>query len=195
MDFPKKVPLPTSPTHQWAHVGEILMCAYFEECENTVILSYKWRLNTAFNQYPFGMDLLAFDLSVSPPKIYAVAVKTSHGSKGGKKLSAINESIIELKKYLQEEKLDDDLEIISANLHTDEKYRDTFKAWYDPYTQGLPEDKPELIPVPGIVIDEDDWIDDYALPAISTDFGTKGIVRVLCIHKFQDLVTETYSRV
>lgn len=189
------LPYPKSPDHQWAHLGEILTCAYFEECEDTVIFSYKWRLNTARNQHPYGMDLIAFDVTVSPPKIYLVAVKTSHEGTDDKRLAAINNAITELKKYLkgENEKLDDDLEIIAANLHTDAAHKDLFKAWYDPYTQGVLESKPQLIPVPAIVIDTNHWKDDYALPAIRRDFGKQGMVRVLCIDELEKLVRETYS--
>lgn len=46
MNVAPNVFTPPSPKFQWGHAGEILMCAYFEECENTDILTYKWRLNT-----------------------------------------------------------------------------------------------------------------------------------------------------
>lgn len=191
------LPYPKSPDHQWAHLGEILTCAYFEECENTVIFSYKWRLNTSKNQHPYGMDLIAFDVTVSPPRIHLIAVKTSHEGTDDKRLAAIGNAITELKKYLdgKNEKLDDDLEIIAANLHTDSTHKDYFKAWYDPYTQKVPASTPQLIPVPAIVIDSNHWNDDYALPAIRKDFGRPGMVRVLCIDELEKLVQETYSEV
>ncbi len=186
---------PPSPTFQWAHAGEILMCAYFEECENNVVLSYKWRLNTTRNQHQFGMDLLAFDLQTSPPVIKAIAVKTTHQGSNGKTPSVVYDAINELKEYLISEKLDDDLEVISANLHTDDVNKKIFKDWYDPYAQGVPSQRPQLIPVPAIVIDAQHWQDKYALPAIQHDFGMPGMVRILCIDELENLIQETYKGV
>jgi hypothetical protein len=168
------------------------MCAYFEECENTVVLSYKWRLNTTRKQYPFGMDLIAFDLTSIPPTIYLVAVKTSHGSQQGKTPGAIFKAISELNTYLFEGRLDDDLAVISTNLHVDDVARQTFEKWYDPYTQKITANTPKLVAVPAVVIDAADWEDKYAAAAISHDFGIEGAVRILCIDRLQELVEGTY---
>lgn len=192
VDVGSSLPLPDKFDHQWAHTGEFLMCAYFEECENTAILSYKWRLNTARKQYPFGMDLLAFDLSANPPTIYAVAVKTSSEGGGGKTPTAIYNAVSELVTYLTEEKLDDDLGVIFANLHTNDDIRRIFEAWYDPYTQGVPGSKPILVAVPAIVIDEGNWRDQYATYAMNYDFGVPGAVKVLCIDGLKELVEQTF---
>jgi hypothetical protein len=193
LDFAKAVPLPTAPTFQWAHAGEILMCAYFEECENTVSLTYKWRLNTSKNQHQLGMDLLAFDLSSNPPRLYAIAVKTTSQGGDGRTPSVISNAIKELKTYIGGEKLDDDLAIIAANLHTNAAHRDVFLKWYDPYAQDIPAAKPELIAVPGIVIDEKNWHDGYAKSAIEYDFGIPGAVRVLCVKDLESLVNQVYA--
>jgi hypothetical protein len=187
------LPIPNKFDYQWAHTGEFLMCAYFEECENTVILSYKWRLNTTRKQYPFGMDLLAFDLRAIPPVIYLVAVKTSHGPQaGGKRLGAVSKAVAELNTYLSEARLDDDLAVIDANLHVEDETRKTFERWYDPYSQKISASKPKLVAVPAVVIDEKHWEDKYAAHAINHDFGIEGAVRILCIERLEDLVKETY---
>lgn len=187
------LPVPNKFDYQWAHTGEFLMCAYFEECENTVILSYKWRLNTTRKQYPFGMDLLAFDLNAVPPVIYLVAVKTSHGPPtGGGTLSAVSKAVAELNTYLSEARLDDDLAVIDANLHVDDETRKTFEQWYDPYSQKISSSKPKLVAVPAIVIDEKDWEDRFAAHAINHDFKIDGTVRILCIERLEELVKETY---
>lgn len=193
MDFAEEIPLPTSFKFQWAHAGEILMCAYYEECEQATVLTYKWRLNTTKNQHQLGMDLLAFDLKINPPKIYTIAVKTTDQGDEGNTPSVIYDAISELKAYLSSEKLDDDLEIMAANLHTDENHRNVFLAWYDPYTQSVPATKPEIIPVVAIVIDEKNWRDKYARPAIRQDFGVPGAVRILSIAGLTEFVQQTYA--
>lgn len=192
VDIGPNLPLPDNFDYQWASTGEFLMCAYFEECENASILSYKWRLNTRRKQHPFGMDLLAFDLTSNPPTIYAVAVKTTSEGGTGKAPTAIYNAVTELSKYFAEEKLDDDLGVIFANLHTDDETRRIFEEWYDPYTQKVPSSKPKLIAVPAIVIDERNWNDRYAMHAMNYDFGVPGAVRVLCIHELESLVNETF---
>jgi hypothetical protein len=194
MDFPQAVPLPDSFSFQWAHTGEILVCAYFEECEGHVVLTYKWRLSTAKNQHQFGMDLIAFNLNPTPPVIYAIAVKTTDQGRDGKTPSVIYDAIRELRDYLGNDRLDDDLEIIAANLHTDEVHRRMFLDWYDPYTQGVPADKPCLVAVPAIVIEAQNWDDKYAKPAIDCDFGIPGSVRILCLHNLENLVRLVYSQ-
>jgi hypothetical protein len=78
MDFTDAVPLPPSFDFQWAHTGEILVCTYFEEIEDTVVLSYKWRLNTTKNQHQYGMDLLAFNLSTQEIKFFEWAAGLSY---------------------------------------------------------------------------------------------------------------------
>lgn len=186
------LPVPDKFDYQWAHAGEFLMCAYFEECEHTVVLSYKWRLNTTRKQYPYGMDLLAFDLTAVPPVIYLVAVKTSHGAEKGKTPGAIFKAVAELNTYLLEERLDDDLAVIDANLHVDAETRRTFEQWYDPYTQKISASAPKLVAVPAVVIDQKDWEDKYAAHAINHDFGVEGTVRIFCIDRLEELVTQTY---
>jgi hypothetical protein len=193
LDPSKGVPLPPSFEFQWAHTGEILICAYFEEIENAVVLSYKWRLNTTKNQHQYGMDLLAFNLNQNPPVIYAIAVKTTNQGHDGKTPSVVYEAIYELRDYLASEKLDDDLGIIDANLHTSEDLKKTFKDWYDPYSQGSPKHKPIFVPVPAIVIDEKNWNDKYAYPSINYNFGILGAVRIICINGLEDLVKAAYS--
>ena len=193
MDFTDALPLPPSFNFQWAHTGEILMCAYFEEVEDTVVLSYKWRLNTTKNQHQYGMDLLAFNLNENPPIIYAIAVKTTDQGQDGKTPSVVYKANYELEEYLSGKKLDDDLEIIAANLHTNEDIKKAFLDWYDPYTQGIPKSKPVLVPVPAIVIDEKNWQDKYAHPAIQYDFGIPGAVRIICVDGLEDLVKAAYS--
>jgi hypothetical protein len=69
MDFASGIPLPPSSKFQWAHAGEILICVYFEECEESDVLTYKWRLSTSRNQHQLGMDILAFNLKLTPPMI------------------------------------------------------------------------------------------------------------------------------
>jgi hypothetical protein len=192
VDVSVHLPVPNKFDYQWAHAGEFLMCAYFEECENSLVLSYKWRLNTTRKQYPFGMDLLAFDLTAVPPIIYLVAVKTSHGTENGKTPSAIFKAVAELNTYLLEARLDDDLAVISANLHVDEETRKTFEQWFDPYTQKIKACVPKLVAVPAIIIDESDWEDKYAAHAINYDFGIDGTVRIFCIDRLQELVEKVY---
>ena len=195
MDFSDGVAQPpTSFDFQWAHIGEILTCAYLEEIEDVVVLTYKWRLNTTRNQHQFGMDLLAFDLDAAPPKLFMIAVKTTKQGKDGKTPSVVYDAIKELKDYLTSStKLDDDLEIIAANLHTDESHRTAFLDWYDPYTEGVPQAKPDLVAMPAIIAEEGHWQDKYALPAIKHDFGVPGTVRVICIDRLEDLVRLVYS--
>lgn len=192
VDVGNKILIPDKFDYQWAHTGEFLMCAYFEECEDTVVLSYKWRLNTTRKQYPYGMDLLAFDLKAVPPIIYLVAVKTSHGSQKGRTPSAINKATSELNTYLSEGRLDDDLAVISINLHVDDLTRQTFEKWYDPYTQKIKASTPKLVAVPAVVIDTADWEDKFAAAVMSHDFGIEGAIRILCIDRLQELVEETY---
>ena len=194
MDFTNVLPFPPSFDFQWAHMGEILVCTYFEEIENTIVLSYKWRLNTTKNQHQYGMDLLAFDLKENPPKIYAIAVKTTDQGSTGRTPSVIYTANYELERYLSGEKLDDDLEVIAANLHTSQEMKKAFLDWYDPYSQGVPKYKPVLVPVPAIVIDENNWKDKYAHSAIQYDFGIPGAVRIICIDGLEDLVEAAYRR-
>ena len=196
LDFPRGVSqIPTSFDFQWAHTGEILTCVFFEEIEDAVVLTYKWRLNTTKNQHQFGMDLIAFDLNTTPPTLYVIAVKTTNQGEDGKTPSVVYDAINELKGYLtMGDKLDDDLEIIAANLHTDKDHRIAFLDWYDPYTQEVPQTKPTLVAVPAIVAEEKHWQDKYALPAIRCDFGVPGKVRVICIDRLKELVRLTYSR-
>jgi Cap4 SAVED domain len=194
VDFVNKLPLPPSEAFQWAHAGEFLMCAYFEECEKKVVLTYKWRLNTTRNQHQFGMDLIAFDLQSLPPKIYLIAVKTTAQGKKGAPPSVISEAVTELETYLKGEKINDDLEIISAHLHTDDPHRVLFEGWYDPYTQNNPASRPHLVPVPAFVVEAAHWQDKFARRAISKDFGTPGIVTVLCIDDLEEVVRRTYSQ-
>jgi len=194
MRLPKEIPIPTAFNFQWSHTGEILVCAYFEECEDTVVLTYKWRLNTANNQNPFGMDVLAFDFKTKPPRIYAVAVKTTDPGDKDKTPSVVFKALSELKDYLTTEKLDDDLELISAHLQTDDYHRQIFQAWYNPYSQKVPANKPCLIAVPAIVTEGDGWDDRYAKPAINYRFGVPGAVRIICIKDLDRLVRLTYSR-
>lgn len=193
MNVGDHIPVPTDWDYQWAHTGEILMCVYFEECENKLVLSYKWRLNTAHNQNALGMDILAFDLNQVPPHIYGVAVKTSSEGADGKIPSAIYNAVRELRDYLRDEKLNNDLGVISANLHTTPEYRQAFLDWYDPYTQGISGSKPIFIAVPAIVIDEDNWDDRFAKYAINNDFGVPGTVRILCVPTLKELVRKTYE--
>lgn len=193
MDFSSNIPVPTSKSFQWAHAGELLMCAYFEECENKVVLTYKWRLSTTKNQHQFGMDLIAFDLNTSPPEIYLIAVKTTKRGETGKAPSVVSDALSELKTYLRDDRIDNDLEIICANLHTTDSYRIAFETWYDPYTQSHPSYKPKLIPVPAFIVEATHWQDKYAASAISSDFGIPGIVRVLCIDDLNSVVENTYS--
>jgi len=186
---------PTSFKFQWAHTGEILFCAYFEEIEGKVVLVYKWRLNTTKNQHQFGMDLMGFDLDASPPAIYVIAAKTTQQGEDGTTPSVVYDAIRELKDYLaQSTKLDDDLEIIAANLHTDKKHRTAFLDWYDPYTEGLPDAKPRLVAVPAFVAEEQNWQDKYAVPAIEADFSVPGMVRVICVDGLDHLVRQVFSR-
>ena len=194
MDFPAMVPLPTSSHYRWAHAGEILVCAYFEECENTSVLAYKWRLNSAKNQNALGMDVLAFDLAAAPPKIYLVAVKTTHQGADGKTPNVLYKAIGELKEYINGSALDDDLEILASNLQVTEDLKQRFLEWYDPYSQHVPGTKPTAIAVPAIVVDGQNWDDRYAKPAIQCDFGIPAAVRVLCIDNLESLVELTYSR-
>lgn len=195
VDFQKGISQPpTSFDFQWAHTGEILLCAYLEEIEGKVVLVYKWRLNTTRNQHQFGMDLIAFDLDSVPPTIYMIAVKTTEQGKDGKTPSVVYGAIAELRDYLANStKLDDDLEIIVANLHTDDKHRTAFLDWYNPYTEGVPDSKPELFAVPAFVAEEQHWRDDYAVPAIKSDFGVAGTVRVICIDGLEELVRRVFS--
>jgi hypothetical protein len=195
MDFASEIPLPRSRKFQWAHTGEILICVYFEECEGADVLTYKWRLNTSRNQHQLGMDILAFDLKLTPPLIYAIAVKTTDQGRTGKTPSVVYDANSELKTYLSSDKLDDDLSIISANFHSDEEHRVMFEAWYDPYSQKLPADQPKLVPVPAFVTDTVNWRDEYAHPAIQKDFGMPGAVRVFCIDGLEKLVQEAYAGV
>jgi hypothetical protein len=194
IDFADEIPLPSSFDFQWAHTGEFLVCAYFEECEGAVVLTYKWRLNTTKNQHQFGMDLIAFDLTMTPPRIYAIAVKTTEQGNDGKTPSVVYGAIHELNDYLSNEKLDDDLEIIAANMHTDDSYRKIFEDWYNPYSQGVPASKPALVVVPAFVVEGSNWRDRYARPAIGHDFGVPGAVRVFRIDRLGDLVRAVYSR-
>ena len=141
------------------------------------------------------MDLIAFDLRASPPELYAIAVKTTHQGETGKTPSVVYDAITELKDYLTSgNKLDDDLEITAANLHTDQEHRRVFLDWYDPYTQEVPQSRPVLVAVPSIVAEERHWQDKYALPAIQCDFGVPGTVRVICIDRLKDLVRQAYAR-
>jgi hypothetical protein len=190
----EKIPFPDSTNFQKAHAGEILTCAYFEECENAVVLSYKWRLNTTKNQHQYGMDLLAFDFGTNPPTIYAIAVKTTYQGGTGQRPTVIGNAIDELTEYIAGEKLDDDLGVIARNLHTDERCETAFKSWYSPYRQGIHQSIPKLILVPAIVVDEDNWRDEYAAPAILNDFGLPGAVRILCVKSLEEFVRQVYSR-
>lgn len=195
LDFPKGVSqMPTSFGFQWAHAGEILTCVFFEEVEGTAVLTYKWRLNTTKNQHQFGMDLIGFDLNTTPPTLYVIAVKTTDQGEDGRTPSVVYDAINELKEYITTgDKLDDDLEIIAANLHTNQDHRTAFLDWYDPYTQEVPKSKPVLVAVPAIVAEERHWQDKYALPAIRCDFGVPSTVRVICIDRLEELVRLTYS--
>lgn len=192
LDFAKEVPLPPSPEFQFAHCGEFLSCAYFEECENLTVLTYKWRLSTTKNQHQFGMDLLAFDLTTSPPTIHAIPVKTTRQG-GSETPSVIYKAISELKKYLESEQLDDDLEIIAANLQVAEAHQNLFLQWYDPYTQGIPASKPTIVATATIVIDEGQWNDDFAQPIINADFGVDAEGRIIAVPKLEELVTRAYQ--
>lgn len=157
------------------------------------VLTYKWRLNTSRNQHQLGMDLLAFNLNSNPPTIYAIAIKTTSQGGDGKAPTVINSAVNELKKYLASEKLDDDLGIIAANLHTDDTYKESFLKWYAPYTQEVPAAKPNLVPVPAIVVDQNNWKDEYASSVISYDFGMPAQVRILCIYELESLVNQVYT--
>ena len=194
LDFAAGIPLPPSSRFQWAHAGEILICVYFEECEESEVLTYKWRLNTSRNQHQLGMDILAFNLKLTPPHIYAIAVKTTSQGENGKTPSVVYDANNELETYLNSDKLDDDLSIISANFHSDEERWRAFEAWYDPYSQKLPADKPKLIPVPAFVTDAVSWRDEYAHPAIQKDFGIPGAVRVFCVDDLEKMVQQVYAR-
>jgi hypothetical protein len=193
MDVKEAIPKPDKFRFRWAHAGEILMCSYFEEVEQMTVYSYKWRLSTTGNQHQYGMDLLAFDTKTNPPTIYLVAVKTTKEGGDGQIPTVVYSAIRELDAYLKSDKLDDDLEIISSNLHTDETHKQIFLSWYDPYTQGIAGVKPRLVPVPGIVADAAGWNDRYAKPAIEKDFGVPGAVRVLCINELEELVNQVYA--
>jgi hypothetical protein len=204
LSFSSQFPLPDSFDFQWAHTGEFIVCAYFEECEQAVIPTYKWRLNTTANQHQFGMDLVAFDSAVNPPKIYLIAVKTTGKNAGTAKStsnhgndrppSVVYEAVSELKSYLRDEKLDDDLEIITSNLHIDDERKRIFLDWYNPYTQGLPAHQPTVIAVPAIVAEEDVWKDEFANPMIGADFGVEGSARVISIKDLDGLVRAVYAR-
>ncbi|MGE3440566.1 MAG: hypothetical protein AB7O81_33450 [Blastocatellales bacterium] len=102
---PADFPFPTSAEFQWAHAGEILICAYFEECEEAEVFTYKWRLNTSRNQHQLGMDILAFNLKLTPPRIYAIAVKTTDQGRNGHTPSVVSKANSELKAYLSSDKL------------------------------------------------------------------------------------------
>lgn len=193
MDFADRIPLPTSFDYQWAHTGEILMCAYFEECEKKVVLTYKWRLNTSNNQNQLGMDLMAFDFAKTPPEIYLIAVKTSGEGADKKTPSVIYSARTELKNYLEVDTLHDDLEIISANLQTNDQCRQTFLSWYDPYSQGVAAATPVLVSTPAIVIEKNVWDDRYAEPLINFDFGTLGTIRIFTVFELEKLVQQVYA--
>ena len=79
------------------------------------MLTYKWHLNTTRNQHQFGKDILAFDLTLSPVKIYAIAVKTTYQSSNGKAPAFFSNAVKELEEYIELGKLDNDLVFMSAN--------------------------------------------------------------------------------
>jgi hypothetical protein len=170
------------------------MCAYFEECENKRVLTYKWRLNTSNNQNQLGMDLIAFDFAKTPPLIMLVAVKTSKEGADGNIPTVIYKARTELKNYLAGDTLHDDLEIISANLQVDDRCRQAFLNWYDPYSQGAAAATPNLIATPAIVIEKNGWDDRYAEPLINFDFGTQGAIRVFTVFELEKLVQQVYTR-
>lgn len=194
LDFSNKINyFPTSPDFQKAHLGEILACAYFEEYEDKTVLTYKWRMNTTRNQHQFGMDILAFDFSSSPIKIYAIAVKTTYQGSNGQTPTVFSNAVNELKEYVEKGKLDNDLVVTSANLHVTNESRIVFENWYDPYSQSVPQSKPELILVPIIVVDENNWQDKFADATINYDFGKPSIIRILQLNNLEDFVSKTYS--
>src|SRR5262249_5450354 len=122
-----------------------------------------------------------------------IAVKTTAQGQKGTTPSVIYDAIAELESYLSSEKLDDDLEIISANLHAKDPYRTLFEEWYDPYTQKNPAHRPQLIPVPAFVVEAAHWQDKYVNQAILKDFGVPGMVRVMCIDGLETVVKRAYS--
>lgn len=194
MDFSKKINyFPTSPDFQKAHLGEIFACAYFEECEHKTVLTYKWRMNTTRNQHQFGMDILAFDLNSSPIKIFAIAVKTTYQGSDGKTPAVFYNAVKELEEYIKYGKLDNDLVVTSANLHVNDESRKAFESWYNPYTQEVPQYVPELVLVPVIVVDENNWKQEYANSTINHNFGNPSVVRILQLQNLKDFVTQTYS--
>ncbi len=190
MNFANAIPIPTSFSFQFAHAGEILACAYYEECEDVLIPIYKWRLNTSNNQNQLGMDLIGFKFSQPSPEVYLIAVKTTVSGEDGKTPSVVYSAINELKTYLSAGKIDDDLEIIAANV--DGEVKKTFLDWYDPYSQGVPIYKPSLIVAPSIVAEEKYWKDEYALPAMRHDFGVKAKVKVITVEEIENLVRQVY---
>lgn len=193
-DFSSRINyFPTSPDFQKAHLGEIFACAYLEECENKSILTYKWRMNTTRNQHQFGMDILAFDFNSSPIKIYAIAVKTTYQGANGKTPGVFGDAVSELEEYVEKGKLDNDLVVTSANLHVDNEVKTAFENWYNPYSQKVPQYTPELILVPIIVVDENNWQDKFAHSTINHDFGMPSFIRILQIQELECFVGKTYS--
>lgn len=194
LDFSNKINyFPTSQDFQKAHLGEILACVYFEECEDKTVLTYKWRMNTTRNQHQFGMDILAFDFNSSPIKIYAIAVKTTYQGANGKTPGVFSDAINELEEYIKNGKLDNDLVVTSANLHVTDEIRIAFENWFDPYSQKVPQSNPELILVPVIIVDEKNWQDKFANSTINHDFGNPSIVRILQLQDLEVFVSKVYS--
>ena len=194
----KQFPLPPSSDYQLAHIGEFLFCVYFEELENKIIPCYKWRLNTTENQHQYGMDILAFNFEREPPEIYLIAVKATEQGENNRTPSQVNKAISELKGYLDSDRLDDDLGVISANLHTNTQQRNLFMNWYEPYTRGYSNTHPTLVAVPAIVAEANVWQDKYARIAlrsnfVSTDHTCSGAVRVVCIRNLRQLVDAVYA--
>lgn len=193
MDFSSHIPIPSSESFQKAHAGEILACTYYEECEDMLVPSYKWRLNTSKNQHQLGMDILAFDLTSVPPMILLVAVKTTETGHDGRTPSVIYDALRELEEYWDGKKLDDDLAVIDANFHADGDCRRVFLEWYDPYSQGIPSEKPVLIAVPTIIVEQASWNDAFALPAIRKNFSIPGKVRIIAIPDLLDFVAKVFT--
>lgn len=194
LDFPEKVRyFPTSPAYQKAHLGEILACTYFEECESSLVLTYKWRLNTAQNQNALGIDVLAFDLNSDPVRIYALGIKTSYGGGNGKAPSGFYSSVNELVEYIKIGKLDNDLVVTAANLQVSDEVKKAFEDWYNPYSQALPSSRPVLVPVAFVVMDANHYKDEFADHPLTVDFGLPGLVRVLLIGDLEEFILSVYS--
>jgi len=194
----EQFPLPPSPDFQLAHIGEFLFCVYFEELENKIVPCYKWRLNTTDNQHQYGMDILAFNFDQEPPEIWLIAVKATEQGENNKTPSQVYDAVSELNDYLDSDKLDDDLGVISANLHTNVRQRNLFMNWYEPYTRGHSNTRPILVAVPAIVAEANVWQDKYARAALRSNFVSRdhivsGTVRVVCIRNLRQLVDAVYA--